>query len=279
VANTELETRVSTNDRQAQAGQIHPTAHIHATARVETGASVGAHCIIHAHAIVLRHCHLADGVVVHPFAVIGGDPQDLHFDPKTPSWVSVGAQTTIREHVTISRATRENAATEVGTGCYLMASSHVAHDCVLGDGVILANAVLLGGHVRVEERAFVGGGAVVHQHCRIGRLAMVGGGSRISQDVPRYCMTAERNALIGLNIVGLRRNGVKQPAVRELKAALRSVLGQAGNASQAAAAALSEDRYASSEAAQFLQFFQGGRRGFTRPRSSAKPGSSASDEL
>jgi UDP-N-acetylglucosamine acyltransferase len=272
VLKTDGETRILTSDRQAQAGQVHPTAQIHATAQLDSGASVGAHCIIHAHAVVSRHCYLAEGVVVHPFAVIGGDPQDLQFNPKTPSWVSVGARTIIREHVTISRATRENAATEVGADCYLMASSHIAHDCVLGDGVILANAVLLGGHVRVEERAFLGGGAVVHQHCRVGRLAMVGGGSRISLDVPRFCMTAERNALIGLNIVGLRRNGIKQAAVRELKAALRSVLAPAGKVPEAAATALAQGRYASAEAIQFLQFFQGGRRGFTRPRRGGKAG-------
>ena len=120
---------------------------IHPTAIVEDGAQLGAGCVIHAYAIVTRHCVLGDGVVVHSFAVVGGDPQDLSFDPATRSGVRIGARTVIREHVTIHRATKADSWTEVGAGCFLMVSCHVAHDCRLADKVIMANAVLLAGHV------------------------------------------------------------------------------------------------------------------------------------
>ena len=148
---------------------------IHPTAIVEDGAQLGAGCVIHPHAIVTRHCVLGDGVVVHPFAVVGGDPQDLSFDPATRSGVRIGARTVIREHVTIHRATKADGWTEVGAGCFLMVSCHVAHDCRLADKVIMANAVLLAGHVQIGEGAFVGGGAAVHQFGRIGEGAMIGG--------------------------------------------------------------------------------------------------------
>ena len=172
---------------------------IHPTALVESGARLGAACIIHPYAVISRHCVLGDGVVVHPFAVLGGDPQDLSFNAANDSAVHIGARTIIREHVTISRSTRSGSATEIGAECFLMATCHVAHDCRVGDRVVIANAALLAGHVHVGDRSFLGGGAVIHQFCRIGEGAMIGGGARISRDVPPFTMVTERNALIGLN--------------------------------------------------------------------------------
>ena len=239
---------------------------IHPTAIIEDGATLGAGCVIHAHAIVTRHCTLGDGVVVHPFAVIGGDPQDLGFDPATTSGVTIGARTVLREHVTVNRATKPGTSTEIGADCFLMATSHVAHDGRLGDRVILANAVLLAGHVSVGERAVIGGSAAVHQFCRIGEGAMVGGLARVSLDVPPFTMVSERNALIGLNLVGLRRRGVKGAALLELKRTFRHVCRSAGNPRELAAEALASGDYPSAETQRFLQFFVGGRRGFARPR-------------
>jgi UDP-N-acetylglucosamine acyltransferase len=242
---------------------------IHPTAIIEDGATLGAGCVIHAHAIITRHCMLGDGVVVHPFAVIGGDPQDLGFDTSTTSFVRVGARTVLREHVTINRATRPEGATELGADCYLMAGSHVAHDGRLGDRVILANAVLLAGHVSIGERAFVGGSAAMHQFCRIGESAMVGGLARITRDIPPFTMATERDELIGLNIVGLRRRGFKGPVVGEIKRAYREVCRSAGNPRELAAAALASGAYASDEARRFLDFFGGGKRGFLRSQRDA----------
>ena len=144
---------------------------------------------------------------MHPFAVIGGDPQDLSFDAfaTCAPRLRIGSRTVIREHVTISRATKEGASTEIGSDCFLMAACHVAHDCHIGDRVVIANSVLLGGHVQVGNQAFLGGGAVIHQFCRVGESVMIGGGARISRDVAPFTLATERNAMIGLNLVGLRR--------------------------------------------------------------------------
>jgi UDP-N-acetylglucosamine acyltransferase len=242
---------------------------IHPTAIIEDGAILGAGCVIHAHAIVTRHCVLGEGVIVHPCAVIGGDPQDLGFDPGTRSGVIVGARTVLREHVTINRATKPDTSTEVGADCFLMASSHVAHDGRLGDRVILANGVLLAGHVSVGERAFIGGNAAVHQFCRIGAGAMIGGIARISLDVPPFTMATERNGLIGLNVVGLRRRGVKGPALAELKRAYRHVCRGIGRPRELAAEALASGDYPSPDTQLFLGFFAAGKRGFVRPRGNA----------
>ena len=239
---------------------------IHPTAVIGPGARIGSGSIIHAHAIIHSCVELGDGVVVHPFAVLGGDPQDLGFDPSRDTFVHVGPRTVVREHVTINRATVAGARTEVGGECFLMAAAHVAHDCRLADRVILANAVLLGGHVRVGERAFLGGAAVVHQHGRIGAGAMVAGGARITRDVPPFCLVAERNALIGLNVVGLRRRRLEAAVFREIKLALRAVLGTTGNPRERAAQALASGSFSSPEARQFLEFFADGRRGFASRR-------------
>jgi UDP-N-acetylglucosamine acyltransferase len=242
---------------------------VHPTAIVQEGARLGADCIVHAYALITRHCELGDGVVVHPFAVIGGDPQDLGFNADTPSGVRIGARTVLREHVTISRATQAGASTEVGSDCFLMASSHVAHDCRLGDRVVMANAVLLAGHVQIGDRAFLGGGAVVHQFCRIGEGAMIGGGARVARDVPPYCMATERNVLNGLNLVGLRRRGLPRGVVDEIKRAYRRLNTPAGNLRRIAAEILEQGEFTSAEARKFLEFFADGRRAFMRARRGA----------
>lgn len=239
---------------------------IHPTALIQDGARLGAGCVIHAHALITRHCELGEGVVVHPFAVIGGDPQDLSFDPDTQSGVRIGVRTVIREHVTISRATKAGASTEVGADCFLMAACHVAHDCRIGSRVVIANAVLLAGHVQVGDHAFLGGGAVIHQFCRIGEGVMIGGGARISRDIAPFSLATERNAVIGLNIVGLRRRGLPREVLDEIKRAFRALSTPVGNLREIASETLQRGGFASAEARSFLDFFQGGRRGFARTR-------------
>lgn len=245
---------------------------IHPTAVVEPGAQLGADCEIQAYTVITRHCVLGERVVVHPFAVIGGNPQYLKFDCATASGVRVGAGTVIREHVTINRSIHVGEHTVVGENCFLMAASHVAHDCVLGANVVLANNVMLAGHVGVGDHTFVGGGAGIHQFCRIGESCMVAGLARITRDVPHYLMAAERDEVIGFNVVGLKRRGFPRPAVVELKTAFQEVFFTPGNIRIVAAAQLATGRYASSEAHRFLEFFAGGRRGFVRARRAAESG-------
>lgn len=239
---------------------------IHPTAIVETGAQLGADCQIMPHAIVTKHGVLGDGVVVHPFAVVGGDPQYLKFDSAMPSQVRIGAGTVIREHVTVNRSIHENQATVIGGKCFLMATSHVAHDCVLGDNVVLANAALLAGHVTVGAFTFMGGGSAVHQFCRIGESVMVAGHASITRDVPHYLMVAERDDVIAFNVVGLRRRGFGREAMSELKRAFEEVFFTAGNIRNVAAGLLREKTWATAEARRFLEFFAEGKRSFARAR-------------
>jgi UDP-N-acetylglucosamine acyltransferase len=237
---------------------IHPTAH------VENGAQIGADCEIMARAIVTRHAVLGERVIVHPGAVVGGDPQYLKFDRATPSFVRVGADTVIRENVTLNRAIHAGKSTVIGERGFLMANSHVGHDCTLGDDVVLANNVMLAGHVDVGSFTFIGGGAGIHQFCRIGESAMISGLSRISRDLAPFTINAERDEVSGLNLVGLKRRGFSRAAIRELKLAFRAVYFGLGNIRTLAATALANGGYETAEARSFLEFFAGGKRGFAR---------------
>jgi UDP-N-acetylglucosamine acyltransferase len=243
---------------------------IHPTAIVEEGAQLGADCEIMAYAVVTRHCILGDRTVVHPFAVIGGDPQYLKFDRAMATGVRVGAGTVLREHVTINRSIRAGEFTTLGENCFLMASSHVAHDCAVGSNVVFANGALLGGHVSVGDHSFLGGACAVHQFCRIGESVMVAGHASITRDVPHYLMVAERDEVIGFNVVGLRRRGFGRAAIAELKAAFQEVFFTPGNVREVAAATLAAGSVASAEARRFLEFFAEGKRSFARARRAAQ---------
>lgn len=242
---------------------------IHPTAIVEPGAQLGADCEIMAYAVVTKHCVLGDRVVVHPFAVIGGDPQYLKFDRATAAGVRIGAGTVVREHVTINRSIHAGKNTVIGENCFMMAASHAAHDCEVGNNVVFANAALLAGHVSVGDHTFLGGGAAVHQFCRIGEGVMVAGHASITRDVPHYTMVAERDDVIGFNVVGLKRRGVSRAAIAELKAAFHDVYFTAGNIREVAAVLVAGGKFTSAEARKFLEFFSGGKRSFARARRTA----------
>lgn len=242
---------------------------IHPTAIVDPGARLGGDCEIQAYAIIAKGCELGDRVTVHSFAVIGGDPQYLKFDRSTNSGVRVGAGTVVREHVTINRSIHRGGFTAIGENCFLMASSHVAHDCVVGNQVVFANTALLGGHVEVGDHTFLGGGAAVHQFCRIGDGVMVAGHASITRDVPHFTMVAERDDVIGFNVVGLKRRGFSRAAIAELKDAYHAVYFSAGNIRTVAAAALASGKFSTAEARRFLEFFASGKRGFARARRAA----------
>lgn len=243
---------------------------VHPTAIVEPGAKLGADCEIMAYAVVTKHCVLGDRVVVHPFAVIGGDPQYSRFERSISSTVQVGAGTVLREHVTINRSILPGGRTVVGENCLLMAASHVAHDCVVGGHVVFANGVLLGGHVSVGDHTVFGGAVAVHQFCRIGENVMVAGHASISEDVPPFVMVADHNQVIGLNSVGLRRRGMERGTVSELKGAFRAVYSEPGNLRAKAATLLEQGGLTTPEARRFLEFFAGGQRAFARMRRGRK---------
>ena len=262
--------------------QSHSTAVIHEATRIgedvavgayaviEDGVEIGAGSMIREHAVIRCGTILGEQCVVDAHAVLGGLPQDLGFHPSTPSGVRIGDRVTIREGVTISRATEKGCFTEIGNNVYLMANSHVGHDSVVGDHTILANGVLLAGRVSVGGHTFIGGGAAVHQHCRIGESAMLGGLTRVSQDVPPFCMMSERNDLIGLNLVGLQRRGFEREVIRELKRLYQLVFSVDGRPRVLAEGALKDGMAKSEQGRQFLEFMaRKSAKGVMRPRNGA----------
>ncbi len=213
-----------------------------------------------AHAQVLRGTTLGADCRVFHGAVIGGPPQDLKFEGgDTPT--SVGDGTVLREYVTIHRGTGE-AGTVVGSRAFLMAYVHVGHDGIIGDNVILANMVQLGGFAQIHEYAFVGGCTPVHQFCRVGAHAFVGGGYRVVQDVPPYVMASgEPLKFGGLNVVGLRRRGFPAETRARIKQAYKLIYRSGHNLIQAVAA-IKEELEPAPEIRVILGFIEQGTRGF-----------------
>jgi UDP-N-acetylglucosamine acyltransferase len=201
--------------------------------------------------------------LVSEHAVIGGDPQDLKFLPCV-SHVVMGDGNIIREGVTIHRGSHADALTSLGNNNFLMAYCHVAHDCMLGDNVIVANNALLAGHITVANRAFISGNVVIHQFARIGQLAMLSGGARVSQDALPFIITEGSPARArGLNVVGLRRAGTSNDDIRELKEAYQVLL-RSGLTFKEALEKLS--RQPSALVKELIQFAQESKRGFTHAR-------------
>lgn len=199
----------------AESVVVGPGAVVGPGVRVGPDTEIQAHAVIERDADIGRHCLIGYG------AILGSAPQDIHYRNE-PTRVIVGDDTTIREYVTIHRGTAASGLTRVGSRCFLMAYVHVAHDCVIGDDVVLANAVQLAGHVDVGHHAWIGGQTPVHQFVRIGEYAFVGGGSRVPQDVPPFGSVAGVPLrLLGINSVGLRRAGVPSEVRLALKHAFR----------------------------------------------------------
>ena len=249
---------------------IHPSAVIDSKAEIAESVEIGPYTVIGAHVKIGAgcrigpHCHLightilgADNIV-HAGCVLGDDPQDLAYQGVATRLV-IGQRNRFREHVTAHRGTKEGSATEIGNDNYLMAHCHVAHNCRVGNHVILVNGVLLGGYVEVEDRAFLGGGAVVHQFCRVGTLAILRGLARISKDVPPYCMAVENNELVGLNSVGLKRAGFSLEQRAKLKEAYAILFLGGLNITQALAN-LEKDAM-TPEVRHLMQFIRNSKRG------------------
>ncbi|MBS3963115.1 MAG: acyl-ACP--UDP-N-acetylglucosamine O-acyltransferase [Methylomonas sp.] len=189
---------------------------------IESGARMGNDCIIGAHAVVHGHVRMGDANILHPHAVLGGLPQDLGFKAETESWLAIGDGNVFREGFTAHRATRAGEATRIGSGCYFMNNSHVAHDCSIGDKTIFANNVAIGGFVEIGSNVFMGGAVVVHQFCRIGAYAIVQGTTGINMDVIPFTLIGGRPAKhYRLNTLGLRRAGIQGDDYKTLSDAFR----------------------------------------------------------
>ena len=213
---------------------IHPTALISPNAKlgdnvkigpfavIEHDVEIGADCDIGAHVVVQPYVKMGEGNVLHPQVVLGDLPQDTSFKAETVSWLVIGDNNIFREGFTAHRSAKENGETRIGSNCFLMNNSHVAHDCVLGDGVIFANNVAIGGFVGVGDKVFMGGNVVAHQFCRIGAYAIVQGTTGLSMDVIPYTLIGGHYAKhYKLNTVGLRRAGITGNRYTVLASAFR----------------------------------------------------------
>lgn len=207
---------------------IHSTAVIHPKAQVSEDAVVGPYTVIEEHVsigpecVIGPHVHLTGHTTVgrrnrfHAGCVIGDLPQDLRFKGEATE-VRIGDQNTFREHVTIHRSNKPSEVTTIGSHNFFMAGSHVGHNTIVGNEVIVANGALLAGHVVVGDRAFISGNCMIHQFARIGTLAFMQGGSGVSKDLPPYTMARGNNTICGLNTVGLRRAGISSADRLELR--------------------------------------------------------------
>jgi UDP-N-acetylglucosamine acyltransferase len=251
---------------------IHPSAIIHAGAQVGDDVEIGAFAIVGDGCVIGEGCRIAarvslernvvlgQNVKIGVGSVLGGDPQDLKFKGEETS-VEIGDGTTIREFTTINRGTSQSFKTTVGKNCFLMSYVHLAHDCHIGDGVIISNGTQLAGHVTIDEKAIISGLVGFHQFATIGRFSFIGGCSRVAKDVPPYVKAVGNPIkLYGLNTVGLERNGFPEDVRRELKRAYRLFFKSELNLSQARERAAAE-LHQYPEIIEFLAFFDRSDRG------------------
>ena len=297
----------------ARAPAVHPTAVVASSAKLGAGVQVGAFCVVGAGATLgdgvrlLPGAHvcsggvsIGEGTVIHNHAVVGDETapgrvvlgarnvvgthavvgarcQDLKYEPGSECHLEVGDENDIREFASIHRSSRPEWVTTIGNRNLIMGSAHVAHDCVLGDANILANATLLAGHVRVGDCVHFGGAAAVHQFCQVGDYSFVAGGAMVERDVPAFLMVQGDRALLrGLNQVGLRRSGFDETQLRALRHAYMHLF-----VSDGAGEAHLEERMAQLEAeegfeaggpvAQLLASIRGSERGICKFRFWAEP--------
>lgn len=187
---------------------------------LEGNIRLGAGCVIRPGACLYGHLTMGEGNVVHSGAVLGDAPQHLKYNNE-PTRVEIGNKNVFREHVTVHRGTTHSMVTKIGDGNFFMAASHIAHDCVVGNRCILANGSMVGGHCVLEDSVFLSGNVAVHQFVRIGRLAFIGGNSNTTKDVPPFVMQCGHNNVVGINVVGLRRAGVKHNQIHSIRHAFR----------------------------------------------------------
>lgn len=255
--------------------RIHPTAVVSPRAELGADVEIGPYAVVGEevvlgrgtsvgpHAVIENWTTVGEGCSIAAVAVIGGAPQDVGYRGHR-SYVRIGDRTVVREYVTIHRAKEPEGVTVVGSDCYLMAYSHVAHDCRFGDRVILANMVNLSGHVVVEDGAFLSGVVAVHQFERVGELSLVGALSVVRKDILPYTIVEGHSPRVrGLNVVGLRRRGISPEARGAIKGALRLLLDE-GLRTQEAVERIRAEYGLFPEASHLADFAETSERGFYR---------------
>ncbi|MBN2012344.1 acyl-ACP--UDP-N-acetylglucosamine O-acyltransferase [candidate division KSB1 bacterium] len=255
--------------------EIHPTALINPKAELYDDVKIGPFTIVEADVVVGKGTVIGSNVVIADGARIGNDckifngaviatdPQDLKYKNEK-TYIEIGDNTIVREYCTLNRGTADHLKTEIGKNCLLMAYVHVAHDCVIQDRVILANAVNMAGHILIEEYVGVGGMDPIHQFVRIGKHAFVGGGYRVDKDIPPYILAVgEPLTFGGLNSVGLRRRGFTPEVMSDLKKAYKLIYRSKLNTSQALTR-IEEEMEMGPEVQHVVNFIRGSERGIIR---------------
>jgi UDP-N-acetylglucosamine acyltransferase len=256
---------------------IHPSASIAASAQLAAGVRVGAFavvgeevelgedCVLHPHAVVQGPSRLGRANVFHPFCVIGGDPQDYTFAGERTELI-VGDKNVFREYVTVSRGTKKGGGvTRMGDENFVLAYTHIGHDCQIGSGNLFVNAATLAGHVTIGDFATIGALSPVHQFCRIGRYAYVGASTVITQDVPPFAriVTERDTKSFGANSIGLQRRGFSPERVKTLQRAFRTLLRSKLNTTQALES-LRENFSDSDDVRELVKFIEAAERGIVK---------------
>ena len=256
--------------------KIHETALIDQKAEIGAGVEIGPYCIVKkgvsigrhtkliSHVVVEGNTEIGEGCTFHPFSCIGLPPQDMKYKGE-PTKLMIGVNNTVREYVTIHRASiGGDETTTVGNSNFLMAYVHIAHNCKIGSNVIMANAATLAGHVLVEDFAVIGGLVAIHQFTRIGQYAMVGGFSGIGQDIPPYMVASGARAkLFGPNMIGLKRHGFSDGSITAIKKAYK-ILFREKRTLKDAIRKVQEDFADSPEIRHLIAFIEKNKRGICR---------------
>jgi len=253
---------------------IHPTAVVDPSVKVPescsigpysivgAGVELGEHCELRSHVVLEGPTRLGSGNLLFPFCAVGGAPQDLKYHGE-PTRLEIGDNNQIREYVTIQRGTVGGGGlTRMGSNCLIMAYAHIAHDCLVGDHVIMANAATLAGHVTVEDHSVVGAFSPVHQHVRVGCYCYIGGGTVVTQDVLPFSKTVARRDVgaYGVNSVGLERRGFSKERIRQIRHFFKVLLASRLNTSQALARLKAEENVGP-DVAMLIDFVESSERG------------------
>lgn len=256
--------------------RIHPTAIVHPNARLAEGIEIGPYSVVGEHVSIGKDTKIGSHVLIEgwttigernhifPFSSIGTPPQDIGYRNEE-TYLIIGDDNVIRECATVHRATtKEDRKTVIGNRNFLMAYSHVAHDCKLGNGIIMANSVALGGHIVIGDYAIVGGIVAVHQFVKIGPYAIIGGQSGVSLDVPPYVSAAGNRAqLYGLNLIGLKRRGFTEETIGKLKKAYKIIF-RSGLTQEEAIQKTLDEIHSCPEVNVLVDFIRTSKRGITR---------------
>ena len=248
---------VSKKAKLAKDLQIGPYSIIGDNVRIGSGTKIGAFCVIEGNTTIGGTCEIYTG------AVLGSPPQDLKYKGEK-SFLEIGNNNIIREYATFNPGTIEGGKTIVGDNNLFMAYSHIAHDCIVGDNCVIANNGTLAGHVSVEDKAVIGGLVAIHQFVRIGRLSIIGGCSKVVQDIPPYSTCDGHPARIyGINLIGLRRNGVTKDAIEQLNRVF-DILFNSGLSIKHALEKIGQELVPAEETAVLIDFVKNSQRGIAR---------------